>query len=124
MRYRLLQILSCLFVLTVAAQAHGGGYLEGSVYRQPPAYGTVPGPPMRWSPPRQRPAAHVRVLVFDQRGTEVANPLTDNDGHFALELPAGIYSVRCSGFDAEEGVQVSEGRTTRIGVTRIPLPVP
>ena len=86
---RVLVLLSSLALLVSAsAQAtlRRGG-LEGLVTRGPIV------PVCSIELPCDAPAPHV-TLLFSRNDQIVGRTVTDGDGHYALRLPAGMYSVR------------------------------
>lgn len=82
-----------LLLLLVACQPQQGG-ASHVVHGRAVAGPTCPGPVTAASDGcRPRPVDGARLLITDQRGTQVASVTTGSDGSWQVSLPNGSYTV-------------------------------
>ena len=98
--------------------AAGMGALSGSVIRWPMS--PVQGPGL---PPAAAPAAGVKLVVYGPGRQEIATVLTDQAGHYRLNLPPGSYLIEMApvkgrGFtkDLPATVTITQGQETRLNI--------
>jgi hypothetical protein len=98
--------------------AAGMGTLTGLVTRGPTS--PVQGPGL---PPATTPATGVKLVIYGPGRQEIATVLTDQTGHYRLNLPPGSYLIEMApekgrGFtkDLPATVTITRGQETRLNI--------
>jgi hypothetical protein len=122
-----LAVLLGLFSLAGGSQAGEGatppaagmGILTGRVTKWPVSPVQGPG-----TPPAAAPAPGVKILIYGAKRQEIAAVLTDEDGQYRLNLPAGPYliemaPVKGKGFskDLPAKVVITQGQETILNIS-------